>query len=103
MNSAKAPRVMIIGLDGADWSLLRGLFGDGAMPALKAFVEAGASATLESVLPANSMSAWTSFMTGVNPGKHSVFDFVRRTKTPFQTFVTNSSSIRFPTIWETSR
>lgn len=92
---------MIIGLDGADWALLRGLFADGAMPTLKAFVEDGARATLESVLPTNSMSAWTSLMTGVNPGKHGVFDFVRRTKTPFRTFVTNSSAIRFPTIWET--
>lgn len=92
---------MIIGLDGADWSLLRGLFADGAMPTLKAFVEAGASASLESVLPTNSMSAWTSFLTGVNPGKHGVFDFVCRTETPFKTSVTNSSAIRFPTICET--
>lgn len=101
MKSRTAPRVMIIGLDGADWSLLRGLFADGAMPTLKAFVEAGARAPLESVLPTNSMSAWTSLMTGVNPGKHSVFDFLRSTETPFKTFVTNSSVIGFPTVWET--
>ncbi len=101
MSSATAPRVLIIGLDGADWSLLRPLFEDGAMPTLKAFVEASASATLESVRPTNSMSAWTSLMTGVNPGKHGIFDFVRKTETPFKTFVTNSSVIRFPTIWET--
>ncbi len=101
MKSGTAPRVMIIGLDGADWSLLRGLFADGAMPTLKAFVEGSARATLESVRPTNSMSAWTSMMTGVNPGKHSVFDFLRKTETPFKTFVTNSSVIAFPTIWET--
>jgi predicted AlkP superfamily phosphohydrolase/phosphomutase len=92
---------MIIGLDGADWPLLRTLFADGAMPTLKAFVEGGVSASLESVFPTNSMSAWTSLMTGVNPGKHGVFDFVRGTGTPFRTLVTNSSAIRFPTIWET--
>jgi len=101
MKSGTAPRVMIIGLDGADWPLLRVLFADGAMPTLKSFVEGSTSAPMESVLPTNSMSAWTSLMTGVNPGKHSVFDFVRRTRTPFRTFVTNSSVIRFPTIWET--
>ena len=101
MSNAAATRVFIIGLDGADWSLLRPLFEDGAMPALSAFVKAGASATLESVLPTNSMSAWTSFMTGVNPGKHGMFDFVRRTETPFQTDLTNSSSIRAETVWET--
>jgi predicted AlkP superfamily phosphohydrolase/phosphomutase len=95
------PRVLIIGLDGADWSLLRPLFDAGVMPALRSFVKDGASATLESVLPTNSMSAWTSFMTGVNPGKHGVYEFVRNTRTPFQTHITNSSAVRFPSIWET--
>ena len=71
------------------------------MPTLKAFVEAGVSATLDSIRPTNSMSAWTSMMTGVNPGKHGVYDFVRKSDTPFQTTVTNSSVIGFPTIWET--
>ena len=101
MTSAASPRVLIIGLDGADWSLLKPLMDDGAMPALRALVEQGASATLESVRPTNSMSAWTSLMTGVNPAKHGVFDFVRKSKTPYQTSVTNSSAIRFPTMWET--
>jgi predicted AlkP superfamily phosphohydrolase/phosphomutase len=101
MTDDRAHRVVIIGLDGADWTLLRPLFADGAMPTLKAFVESGVSAPLESVLPTNSMSAWTSLMTGVNPGKHGIFDFVRKTETPFRTVVTNSSAIRFPTIWET--
>ncbi len=101
MTKEAAPRVVIIGLDGADWTLLRPLFADGVMPTLKAFVDGGVSAPLQSVLPTNSMSAWTSFMTGVNPGKHGIFDFVRKTDTPFKTFVTNSSDIRFPTIWET--
>jgi len=92
---------LVIGLDGADWSLLNPLIEDGAMPTLKAFVESGVSATLESIRPTNSMSAWTSLMTGANPGKHGVYDFVRKTETPFRTTVTNSSVIGFPTIWET--
>ncbi|MEX0786705.1 MAG: alkaline phosphatase family protein [Dehalococcoidia bacterium] len=100
MHRDASPRLLIIGLDGADWALLRPLIDEGAMPTLKALMAQGASATLESVLPTNSMSAWTSFMTGVNPGKHGVFDFVRRSGTPFQTPVTNSSSIRFPTMCE---
>ncbi len=91
----------MIGLDGADWSLLDRLFDDGAMPTLQQFVKSGASATLESVLPINSMSAWTSLMTGVNPGKHGVYYFVQRSGTPFQPTVTNSTTIRAPTICET--
>jgi predicted AlkP superfamily phosphohydrolase/phosphomutase len=93
--------VAIIGLDGADWSLLQPLFDQGLMPTLKSFVDASASATLQSVLPTNSMSAWTSMMTGVNPGKHGVFDFVRPSGTPFRTLVTNSARIRYPTLGET--
>jgi predicted AlkP superfamily phosphohydrolase/phosphomutase len=71
------------------------------MPTLEAFVKAGVSASLESVLPTNSIAAWTSLMTGVNPGKHGVFYFVRKSGTPFQTLVTNSTCIRFPTVCET--
>ena len=96
-----ARTTLVIGLDGADWSLLNPLMEDGAMPTLKAFVASGVSATLESIRPTNSMSAWTSLMTGTNPGKHGVYDFVRKTDTPFKTTVTNSSVIGFPTIWET--
>ncbi len=94
------PKIVIIGLDGADWTLLDPLFADGVMPNLKAFVERGARARLQSVLPTNSMSAWTSFMTGVNPGKHGVYEFVRNTRTPFRTRITNSSVIRFPTMFD---
>lgn len=101
MTAATAPSIVIIGLDGADWVALRPLMDDGAMPALKAFVERGASARLDSVLPTNSMSAWTSFMTGVNPGRHGVYEFVRKTSTPFRTAVTNSSVVRFPALWQT--
>jgi predicted AlkP superfamily phosphohydrolase/phosphomutase len=101
MSSSHYPRVVIIGLDGADWSLLQPLFADGAMPTLEAFVKGGVSGPLESVLPTNSMSAWTSAMTGVNPGKHGLFSFVRKSGTPYDTLVTNSTCIRFPTIYET--
>ena len=101
MSKNTSPPVVMIGLDGADWSLLHRLFDDGAMPTLQQFVKSGASATLESVLPINSMSAWTSLMTGVNPGKHGVYYFVQRSGTPFQPIVTNSTTIRAPTICET--
>lgn len=100
MERPPPPRVIIIGLDGADWSLLRPLLAEGALPTLRALVEGGVSATLESVFPTNSMAAWASLMTGVNPGKHGVFDFVRRSDTPFQTLVTNSTRVRFPTVCE---
>jgi predicted AlkP superfamily phosphohydrolase/phosphomutase len=101
MRSATHPRVLLVGLDGADWSVLRLLFADGAMPTLEALVRDGVSAVLESVTPTNSMAAWTSLMTGVNPGKHGMFGFVRNTGTPFRTSVMNSHNIRFPTMWET--
>ena len=100
MTTSARPRLVIIGLDGADWALLRPLFEDGAMPNLKAFVRAGARALLESVRPTNSMSAWTSLMTGVNPGRHGVFDFVRKSRTPFKTGLTSSADIRAPTMFD---
>ena len=46
------------------------------MPNLKRLVEGGAVGDLESVCTPETPTAWSSFMTGLNPGKHGVFDFL---------------------------
>lgn len=71
-------RVLIIGLDGADWRVLQPYLDDGVMPNLAHLVETGTSGVLRSTIPTHSAVAWASFMTGQNPGRHGVFDFMRR-------------------------
>jgi predicted AlkP superfamily phosphohydrolase/phosphomutase len=71
-------RALLIGLDGADWRVLRPLLADGLMPNLAGLLERGVSGNLRSTLPTNSAVAWPSFLTGRNAGKHGVFDFTLR-------------------------
>jgi predicted AlkP superfamily phosphohydrolase/phosphomutase len=63
-------------LDGATWDLLRPRMEDGRLPNLKRLADAGVTGDLTSIFPPETPAAWPSFMTGKNPGKHGVFDFL---------------------------
>ena len=71
----KPSKAVIIGLDAATWTLIRPWMAEGGMPNLAKLINAGVSGTLQSVLPPITPPAWTSFMTGKNPGKHGIFLF----------------------------
>jgi predicted AlkP superfamily phosphohydrolase/phosphomutase len=70
-------RHLVIGVDGADLALVR-KFGPGRLPTLHALMRDGAYAALESVQPPATLPNWTTFLTGVDPGRHGVFDFTLR-------------------------
>jgi predicted AlkP superfamily phosphohydrolase/phosphomutase len=69
------PRLLILGLDGATFDLLQPLIDEGRLPTLARLQREGVSGPLESTFPPISAAAWSSFATGVNPGKHGVVDF----------------------------
>jgi predicted AlkP superfamily phosphohydrolase/phosphomutase len=68
---------LVLGLDGADLGLVREL-GPSRLPQLFALMARGGFAALESVQPPATLPNWTSFLTGLNPGEHGVFDFTLR-------------------------
>lgn len=68
-------RLFILGVDGATWDLLLPLMNDGYLPGLAQALRTGSGGVLKSTYPPYSAPAWASFSTGVNPGKHGVFDF----------------------------
>jgi predicted AlkP superfamily phosphohydrolase/phosphomutase len=74
--------MLIIGLDGATFDIIRPLIQDGKLPHLRRLIETGTSASLRSTLPPVTAPAWSSFMTGTNPGKHGIFQW--RTYDPTQ-------------------
>ncbi len=80
MGDSPARRVIILGLDGGTWALLRRLAADGTMPNLACFLKKGCSADLITQVPPVTATAWSSFVTGLNPGKHGVFEFLLRKK-----------------------
>jgi predicted AlkP superfamily phosphohydrolase/phosphomutase len=69
-------RVLVIGWDGADWRILDPLMEAGALPNLAALIGRGARAVLTSTIPTHSWAAWPSFLTGVDPVDHGVFDIL---------------------------
>ena len=76
-------RVFVIGFDGMDPTLSRQYMDAGKLPNLKALSEEGVFAKLASTQPSESPTAWSSFATGVNPGKHSIYDFLIRDLTTY--------------------
>ncbi len=67
--------MLAIGLDGGTFSLLAPLAERGVMPTLAALMERGTWGTLRSTVPPVTAPAWTSFVTGKNPGKHGIYQF----------------------------
>jgi predicted AlkP superfamily phosphohydrolase/phosphomutase len=73
---SRVKRVVILGLDGLDHGLTERLLAEGKLPHLAALRAQGCFKALGSTLPPISPVAWSSFQTGVNPGKHNIFDFL---------------------------
>jgi predicted AlkP superfamily phosphohydrolase/phosphomutase len=71
-------RVFVLGFDGMDPHLARKWMDEGKLPNLKKLADTGTFATLSSTQPSESPTAWASFATGVNPGKHNIYDFLVR-------------------------
>jgi predicted AlkP superfamily phosphohydrolase/phosphomutase len=93
-------QVMLIGLDGATFSVLDPLMQDGIMPFLQSFMASGMRADLRSVIPALTPPAWTSMVTGRSPGNHGIFDFFcKESSDSHHIRLTTSRDVRAETIW----
>lgn len=89
-RSGKARRVLVLGIDGMDPGLLERFMAEGIMPTFKAFGEQGHLGQLRTTTPPQSPVAWASFITGANPGKHGIFDFVHRDAATFTPYLSTS-------------
>lgn len=93
-------KLFIIGLDGATYDLIHPWIKEGVLPNIQRLIETGASSTMVSTIQPVTAPAWTSFLTGVNQGKHGLYDFIRRKEHSYDVEVTNSSHIHAPTIFD---
>jgi predicted AlkP superfamily phosphohydrolase/phosphomutase len=84
-------RVLIMGFDGMDPALARKFMDEGKLPNLKKLADSGTFTKLETTQPSESPVAWASFATGVNPGKHNIFDFLVR---DFQTYIPDLAGVK---------
>jgi predicted AlkP superfamily phosphohydrolase/phosphomutase len=92
---AKVNRVVILGFDGMDPELCERFIGEGKLPNLTKLSDQGTFRPLRTTYPAISPVAWSTFQTGVNPGKHNIYDFLARDLNTYLP-VLSSAQIRGP-------
>lgn len=93
-------RVLIVGLDGATWDIIKPLASAGRLPNLARMVATGATGTLRSTVPPVTPAAWTSVFTGKNPGKHGIFDFQDLDPSTYEFTTVRTDRHREKTIWQ---
>lgn len=85
-------KVMILGIDGMDPKLLRTMMSDGDLPNFRRLAEMGYFGELQTTMPPQSPVAWSSFITGTNPGGHGIYDFIHRDAKDFTPYLSTSRS-----------
>ncbi len=92
-------KVIVIGLDGFPYTLARRFIGDGRMPNLSNLLQEGDLVQMDSVLPTVSNVAWSSFLSGRNPGDFGIFGFSDLDR-DLNLYLPNSTHLRAKTICE---
>jgi predicted AlkP superfamily phosphohydrolase/phosphomutase len=92
---SRIKRAVVLGFDGMDFALTSKMIEQGKLPNFARLRERGCFKPLRSTIPPISPVAWSSFQTGVNPGKHNIFDFLTRDPQTYAPRL-SSSEIRGP-------
>ncbi len=71
-------KVIVLGFDGLDYDLTRQMIAGGRLPGFARLAETGGFSSLATTIPPQSPVAWSTFITGLDPGGHGIFDFVHR-------------------------
>ena len=71
-------KVIVIGLDGFEPKIVDLMLKAGELPNLARLQQKGGFSRVQTTYPAQTPVAWSTVATGVNPGGHGIFDFIRR-------------------------
>ncbi len=77
-KKAQQPKVIVIGLDGLDFTLTGQLMAEGKLPNLSKIAQRGFFQALGTAVPPQSPVAWSNFITGMDAGGHGIYDFIHR-------------------------
>lgn len=83
-------RVVILGIDGMDYKMTKRLMEEGKLPNLKKLAEKGGFSSLRTTDPPQSPVAWSTFITGLNPSDHGIYDFVHRDPATMSPYLSTS-------------
>lgn len=91
-NPRFASKVIVLGMDGLDPDLVQRFVAEGELPTFKSLMAKGHFGELQTTMPPQSPVAWSSFITGTNPGGHGIFDFIHRDPKSFSPYMSTSRS-----------
>jgi predicted AlkP superfamily phosphohydrolase/phosphomutase len=100
MTFQRKNRVLVIGLDGATFDLIEPLLAVGKLPNLAGVLSRGLHSKLYSTILPLSPTAWTSFSSGKNAGKHGIYDFSKRSEGSYDSIPTTSLDNKVETLWD---
>jgi Flp pilus assembly protein TadD len=99
IGTGRSLRVLLVGIDGADWEILDPLLEKGELPNLARLIERGVSGPLRSIEPLISPPIWTSIATGVKPERHGITWFLSDTEDPARRVPVTSTLRRVKALW----
>ncbi len=97
--SSERLRAIVIGLDGATFDLILPWVKEGHLPTFKRLMDEGVWGELKSTIPPLTGPAWSSFITGKNPGKHGIFDFMVRNPEGYDWVTINATFRKGRSFW----
>jgi len=100
MFDKKKKKVVVLGLDGVPCSLLNRFIAEGLMPNLAMLKENGTLCSMTASIPEVSSTSWSTFMTGVNPGRHGIYGFIELQKNNYSWKFPNFNDLHSKTIWD---
>jgi hypothetical protein len=94
-----SPKLIILGFDGADADLARQWMDEGKLPNLAKLRDQGTFAPLRSTIPSQTPVSWSTFSTGLSPGRHGIFDFLKRNPEDYKPSFAAADVGKEPFLW----
>lgn len=98
--ASNSNRMVIIGLDGMPFRLINDLAENGVMPSTRKIIREGIFKQMESSIPEISSVAWSSIITGANPGQHGIFGFTDIPLGTYRLCFPSFNDLRMPPFWK---
>ncbi len=93
-------KLLIFGIDGGTFRIIEPMWAAGHLPNLARLKAEGAAGVLTSVVPPLTAPAWATFQTGLNPGRHGVFDFLAPPRLGYNRPLQNAAALGAPRLFD---
>lgn len=99
-GASLGPKLVIIGIDGADFDVMQPYLEEGALPNIRRLMIEGSWGPLKTTIPPITPCAWTTMLTGTNAGRHGIFAWRTLIPGSYCWVPTRSGHRKQPALWE---